>query len=139
RRDAPVTLRLLNKRGLAYVLGSPSSLGLARAYVSGDLEADGVHPGDPYELLSVAGSLMNPRRPPVGELVKVLRTFGAVALSRPEPPPQEVPSTWRRAVNGLRHSRSRDAQAIHHHYDVSNRFYEMILGPSMTYTCACFP
>lgn len=28
---------------------------------------------------------------------------------------------------------------IHHHYDVSNRFYELVLGPSMTYTCACYP
>jgi cyclopropane-fatty-acyl-phospholipid synthase len=42
-------------------------------------------------------------------------------------------------VEGVRHSRTRDAEAIHHHYDVSNRFYEMVLGPSMTYTCACFP
>ena len=33
----------------------------------------------------------------------------------------------------------RDAEAIHHHYDVSNRFYEMVLGPSMTYTCAVYP
>ena len=40
---------------------------------------------------------------------------------------------------GLRHSRTRDAEAIHHHYDVSNTFYEWVLGPSMTYTCACYP
>ena len=33
----------------------------------------------------------------------------------------------------------RDAGAISHHYDVSNRFYELVLGPSMTYTCACYP
>jgi cyclopropane-fatty-acyl-phospholipid synthase len=39
----------------------------------------------------------------------------------------------------LRHSRIRDAEAIHHHYDVSNTFYEWVLGPSMTYTCACYP
>jgi len=39
----------------------------------------------------------------------------------------------------MRHSKTRDAEAIHHHYDVSNRFYEMVLGPSMTYTCACYP
>jgi cyclopropane-fatty-acyl-phospholipid synthase len=39
----------------------------------------------------------------------------------------------------MRHSRGRDAAAIHHHYDVSNRFYELVLGPSMTYTCAVFP
>jgi len=39
----------------------------------------------------------------------------------------------------LRHSKSRDAEAISHHYDVSNAFYEWVLGPSMTYTCACYP
>jgi len=39
---------------------------------------------------------------------------------------------------GWRHTRRRDAEAIHHHYDVSNRFYEMVLGESMTYTCAVF-
>jgi cyclopropane-fatty-acyl-phospholipid synthase len=42
-------------------------------------------------------------------------------------------------VQGLRHSRNRDAESIHHHYDVSNTFYEWVLGPSMTYTCACYP
>src|SRR5207342_3479227 len=45
----------------------------------------------------------------------------------------------RRIARGLRHSRTRDAEAIHHHYDVSNAFYEYVLGPSMTYTCACYP
>jgi cyclopropane-fatty-acyl-phospholipid synthase len=55
------------------------------------------------------------------------------------PPPQETPPPWRRAVQGLRHSRSRDAEAISHHYDVSNTFYDWVLGPSMTYTCACYP
>ena len=30
----------------------------------------------------------------------------------------------------------RDAQAISHHYDVGNDFYAIVLGPSMTYSCA---
>ncbi|HJD69166.1 MAG TPA: class I SAM-dependent methyltransferase, partial [Corynebacterium kroppenstedtii] len=38
-----------------------------------------------------------------------------------------------------RHSQQRDAESISHHYDVSNRFYELFLGPSMTYTCAYYP
>ena len=42
-------------------------------------------------------------------------------------------------LRGQRHSRRRDAEAIAHHYDVSNRFYEMFLGPSMAYTCAVYP
>ncbi len=57
----------------------------------------------------------------------------------PPPPPQEALPDWRRALEGLRHSKRRDAEAIHHHYDVSNTFYEYVLGPSMTYTCACYP
>jgi cyclopropane-fatty-acyl-phospholipid synthase len=40
---------------------------------------------------------------------------------------------------GLRHSLSRDSRAVSHHYDVSNRFYEWVLGPSMAYTCAVYP
>jgi cyclopropane-fatty-acyl-phospholipid synthase len=42
-------------------------------------------------------------------------------------------------MTGRRHSQSRDAQAIAHHYNVSNRFYELVLGPSMAYTCAVYP
>ena len=48
-------------------------------------------------------------------------------------PAQEV------RMRGRRHSKRRDADAISHHYDVSNRFYRMLLGPSMAYTCAVFP
>lgn len=33
---------------------------------------------------------------------------------------------------------NQDARAISHHYDVGNDFYRLILGPSMTYSCARF-
>ena len=48
----------------------------------------------------------------------------------PAPPPEEA------HVHGRRHSIARDAQAISHHYDVGNDFYAIVLGPSMTYSCA---
>lgn len=35
-------------------------------------------------------------------------------------------------------SRSQDAQAIAHHYDVSNEFYALFLDPLMVYTCAYY-
>jgi cyclopropane-fatty-acyl-phospholipid synthase len=54
-------------------------------------------------------------------------------------PDLEQAPRWRRLVDGAMHTKTRDAEAIHHHYDVSNRFYELVLGPSMTYTCACYP
>jgi cyclopropane-fatty-acyl-phospholipid synthase len=32
----------------------------------------------------------------------------------------------------------RDRKAIQYHYDVSNEFYELLLGPTMVYTCAYY-
>jgi cyclopropane-fatty-acyl-phospholipid synthase len=72
-------------------------------------------------------------------LAAIARTLGSGLLHPPPPPAQEALPRWRRVADGLRHSKVRDAGAIHHHYDVSNAFYEKVLGPSMTYTCACYP
>jgi cyclopropane-fatty-acyl-phospholipid synthase len=137
--DAPVRLHLRTERGLSYLLTAPGDLGLARAYVAGDLEIEGAHPGDPYDALLVLMNRTKPKVPPPAELVRILRGLGFSHLRPPAPPPQEHLPRWRRLLEGIRHSRGRDASAIHHHYDVSNRFYEMVLGPSMTYTCAVFP
>ncbi len=137
--DAAVHLHLKNARGLSYILTAPGDLGMARAYVAGDLVLEGVHPGDPYELMVLAMSRFTLRMPTPAEAVRLLRSVGITKLVPPPPPPQETLPRWRRLVEGARHSRSRDAEVISHHYDVSNRFYELVLGPSMTYTCACYP
>jgi cyclopropane-fatty-acyl-phospholipid synthase len=137
--EAPFTLHLNNARGLSYLLTAPGELGLARAYVAGDLDVTGTHPGDPYDFLRYLEENVSLPRPTVRAVVELVRNTGVRSLKPPPPPPQEVVPPWRRALHGLRHSKSRDAEAIHHHYDVSNAFYEWVLGPSMTYTCACFP
>jgi cyclopropane-fatty-acyl-phospholipid synthase len=139
RPDAPIRLDLRTPRGAAYLATAPGSLGMARAYVTGDLLVDGVHPGDPYELLRALGTDLAWRRPDAATLARVARALGASRLFPPSPPPEEALPDWRRTLEGLRHSKRRDADAIQHHYDVSNRFYELLLGPSMTYTCACYP
>ncbi|OLL20247.1 MULTISPECIES: class I SAM-dependent methyltransferase [unclassified Rhodococcus (in: high G+C Gram-positive bacteria)] len=135
--DAPYGLRLTSTRGTTYLATAPGDLGMARAYVAGDLEAEGVHPGNPYELLKALGDL-HFQRPPALTLAQIARSLGLETLKPIAPPPQEHLPRWRRFAEGLRHSRSRDAEVIHHHYDVSNAFYERVLGPSMTYTCALF-
>lgn len=137
--DATVGLHLNSPRGLSYILTAPGDLGMVRAYVAGDLEASGVHPGDPYDLMRLVIRGNTPRLPPPAEAVRLLRGLGIQHLVPPPPPPEEALPRWRRVLEGARHSKTRDAVAIHHHYDVSNRFYELILGPSMTYTCACYP
>lgn len=136
--DARLGVELLTPRGTTYLATAPGDLGLARAYVAGDLKVHGVHPGDPYELLRALAAA-HLRRPPARVLLAVARSLGVEHLRPVPPPPQEAMPRWRRVAEGLRHSRKRDAEAIHHHYDVSNRFYELVLGDSMTYTCACYP
>ena len=137
--DAPIGLELRTERGLRYLLTAPGDLGMARAWVAGDLTGTGFHPGNLYPLLDLMSSTDRWRVPGPAEALELVRGLGWEHLNPPPPPPQEHLPRWRRVVEGLRHSRARDAEVIHHHYDVSNRFYELVLGPSMTYTCAVYP
>jgi cyclopropane-fatty-acyl-phospholipid synthase len=114
------------------ILWAPGDLGLARAFVAGDIEIDG-------DIIATLRALTEASARNVARLgVKALpaaltgaRQIGALRL--PPPPPAEEARP-----RGRRHSLGRDAQAISHHYDVGNDFYELVLGPSMTYSCARF-
>ncbi len=126
--DAPVRIEVRSPRALSYLATSPpGDLGLGRAYVTGDLEVV----GDVYAALaSLADADVGV---PWRERLNILREFGGLRLLRPPPrPAQEA------RLHGRRHSRGRDRAAVAHHYDVSNRFYEWVLGPSMAYTCAVY-
>jgi len=137
--DSPIHMHLASERGLSYVLTAPGDLGLVRAYVMGDLEITGIHEGNPYDLMRMMLNQVHFERPTTAEALRIVRGLGWSHLKPPPPPPQEHLPKWRRTFEGLRHSKARDKAAIHHHYDVSNTFYEWILGPSMTYTCAVYP
>jgi cyclopropane-fatty-acyl-phospholipid synthase len=136
RSGAKLGIRLTSPRAVSYLATAPGSLGLARAYLKGDLDIEGVHPGDPYEMLKLIDDDLQPHRPPMSQAITWARSLGVRTFVPPPVPEQEVVPWHRR---GLRHSRSRDASSISYHYDVSNAFYEKVLGPSMTYTCACYP
>ncbi|GJF29452.1 cyclopropane-fatty-acyl-phospholipid synthase [Kitasatospora sp. NE20-6] len=133
------TVVLRNRRALRRLLWQPGELGLARAYVAGDL--DTAPDTDLYEVLSAVGRFSERtdlHRPGLGDVLgpvgrHALATAfraGAVGLE-PAPPPEEV-----RRHTGRLHSRQRDRAAISHHYDVGNDFYGLVLGPSMVYSCA---
>ncbi len=136
--DSELSVYLATPRGATYLFTAPGDLGMARAYIAGDLHVSGVHPGDPYRALRVMADELHFRRPTMTELALITRSLGWELLRPVPPPPQEYRPRWRRTIEGLAHSRHRDSQVVHHHYDVSNRFYEMVLGPSMAYTCAVF-
>lgn len=131
---ADVRLEVKSPIAVAYLAQAPGELGLARAYVSGHID---VH-GDMYTLLDRMWNITT-NDLSLSEKMDAVRSLGVKPLlMRVPPPPQEMrQSTLARL--GSRHAKQRDAEAIHHHYDVSNRFYEWVLGPSMAYTCAVFP
>ena len=122
-----VTLKILRRDALARVLSHPGELGVARAFIAGDIDVDG-------DLDALFGLEV----PPMTRLLRpsavraLLAEVGVSVLRPPSPPSIEA------RPRGALHSRARDRAAVTHHYDVSNRFYELILGPSMTYSCAVF-
>ncbi|MFG2997706.1 class I SAM-dependent methyltransferase [Streptomyces sp. NPDC048340] len=138
-------LVIRHRRALRRMLWKPGELGLARAWVAGDLTVE----GDLFELLDrVAGLLWErpPRSGPPPAAVPgaagLLRdpahraaVRDLVALARPLPPPAP-PAEEAVRRGGPRHSKGRDRAAIGHHYDVGNEFYGHVLGPTMVYSCA---
>jgi cyclopropane-fatty-acyl-phospholipid synthase len=125
---AETALRITSPRALARLATAPGSLGLARAYVTGELEVD----GDMYALLDgIEGVTLHAL--PRAEQFRLARKLAPIALRhRVSPPELEY------RPPGRLHSKKRDSKAIAHHYDVSNRFYGWVLGPSMAYTCAVY-
>ncbi len=132
-------LRVASEEGLNYLLTAPGSLGMARAYLTDGLVIDGIDEGNPYDALKVMEDGLRPRRPHVRGIPELARFLASRRWRVPTLPREETPSRVRRLASGLAHGRRRDAEAISHHYDVSNRFYELVLGPSMAYTCAAYP
>ncbi|HTU72598.1 MAG TPA: cyclopropane-fatty-acyl-phospholipid synthase family protein [Trebonia sp.] len=141
----PPALEIATPVALRRMIWNPGELGIADAYVAGDLQ---VH-GDLLSLLRLLhGSTAGRRtaagptgaarpaagrlgRPPVRSLAAAARlALGAGALG-PRPP---VPAA-RARVRGRQHSRARDRAVVAHHYDLSNDFYQLLLDPAMCYSC----
>jgi len=125
-----------SRRALRHVLWQPGELGVARAYVQGDLDVEGdladamrvmwrtvreARTADP----KAARSRIGVRQ--AGRALALAARMGAIG-PRPKPPASES------RLSGAKHSRERDRAAIAHHYDLSNDFYELILDSQMAYS-----
>ncbi|MDQ3737732.1 MAG: cyclopropane-fatty-acyl-phospholipid synthase family protein [Actinomycetota bacterium] len=125
------TLIVRSPDAIRRIIWCPNELGFGRAYVAGELDAE----GDVVAMIEALrdathGDLhLNPRG-----LTAAIGSARRLGLGRrpPAPPPEEA------RIHGWLHSMRRDANAISHHYDVGNDFYRIVLGPSMTYSCARF-
>jgi cyclopropane-fatty-acyl-phospholipid synthase len=129
-RNAPI-VSVRSVEALGYLVREPNQLGLARAWVTGALEVD----GDLEAVLAAReryrGVALS-RRERLRLAFSLLRAAGLRVLRTPPAPAIEA------RVRGRRHSLARDRAVVRHHYDVSNEFYRLVLGPSMTYSCAYF-
>jgi cyclopropane-fatty-acyl-phospholipid synthase len=117
---SPTKVTVRSPLAFRRLLWSPSELGLARAYVAGEIDID----GDVYEALRVRDAMASRRehfemKLGAGGRLQVLRLPRALGILGPPPAPPREEARLR----GRRHSKRRDAAAISHHYDLSNRFY----------------
>jgi cyclopropane-fatty-acyl-phospholipid synthase len=120
------TFSVRSPAAAAHVLRAPGQLGLGRAYVSGEIEVDDID--------AVIELLDGWQPPPLEGPDKRALLLGAVRAAGVTKPPPRPQSELR--PSGRRHSKERDARAVRHHYDVSNEFFELFLGPTMVYSCA---
>src|SRR4051795_6762351 len=128
---APV-IEVRDPAAFAHILHAPGQMGLARAWVSGALDVEDV--GDLEAILRLRSFKVELTPRDIARLfAAAVKIVGPAIIKKPPVPEIEAP----RRRRGL-HSLARDKAAIRHHYDVSNAFYELILGPSMVYSCAYF-
>ncbi|HWE70835.1 MAG TPA: cyclopropane-fatty-acyl-phospholipid synthase family protein [Acidimicrobiales bacterium] len=128
----PGTIRVNSVDAVRRMLWAPGELGVARAFVAGDLSLEGdlfamlrvLHDAAPRDLRKMGLRALPP-------IIDAARRLGAIGPPLPAPAEECRPT-------GRIHSLGRDAKVISHHYDVGNEFYRLFLGPRMTYSCARF-
>jgi cyclopropane-fatty-acyl-phospholipid synthase len=156
-RGTPVAV-IRSPQALRRLLSRPGELGLARAYISGELDVEGdlteglrlvftaIRPkGTPKAPPAWTPAALAPAAQAVVRKAAAARTAAAwtpaawaaaraalqlKVLGAPPPPP-----ACELRVSGRLHSRARDRAVIAGHYDVSAAFYQLILDPSMAYSC----
>ncbi|WP_181768587.1 SAM-dependent methyltransferase [Streptomyces albidus (ex Kaewkla and Franco 2022)] len=129
--DAPVVV-LRSRRALRRLLWQPGELGLAEAYITGDIDVE----GDLTDALrtvwrTVRSRSLGPSRLSTRDRARALVTLLRLGAVGPRPP---APALRARPAGRL-HSRARDRASISHHYDLSNDFYALLLDESMAYSC----
>jgi cyclopropane-fatty-acyl-phospholipid synthase len=126
----PARVRVRDRRALAQLLREPNELGLARAWVRGDLELD----GDAETALAACRRYEGVRLS-LADRVRALALVRALGLRARDLRVAPLPAAEAR-LHGRRHTLRRDRVAVRHHYDVPTGFYRLVLGPSLVYSCA---
>ncbi len=127
----PGRIVIRRRDALRRIVWSPGELGVARAFVAGDIDLIGPVAETLRSLQEALPTDARIAAPAVPGVLAGGRAVGAFGRPLAPPPEEFVP-------RGVRHSLRRDRSTIGHHYDVGNDFYALVLGPAMTYSCARF-
>lgn len=120
-----ITIR--SRAALDRLLGALPERAFGRAYAQDLIDVE------PLEAFLEAVSHIRLR-----DEVIALPLFVRAALALGARPNLEMLRTGEARLRGRRHSRTRDAAAIRHHYDVPVEFYRLWLDSTLTYSCAYF-
>jgi cyclopropane-fatty-acyl-phospholipid synthase len=129
--EAP-TVVLYSADALRRLLWAPGEMGIARAYVTGELDVDGDLADGFRRIWAAARDRQLSSRVRPSTLARAAAAaYRLGAVKRPLPPPVSEARP-----HGRLHSKLRDAQVISHHYDLSNALYTLLLDEHMAYSCA---
>lgn len=128
---ARVTLFLPDPGSLRTFLSSSSETHLAECYMHGVVDVE----GDLEAIVPVAHWLVRQHH---GALEKLRVGHRLLKLPRMTNGRARDVRRGPARLRGVRHSLNRDRKAVTYHYDLSNRFYSLWLGRTMTYSCGLF-
>ncbi len=139
--DAPAVL-IRNRRALRRLLWSPGELGLAQAYITGELDVEG-DLTDGFRLIwstirerdLAAPKIQFTSKMRARQIASAAGTAVRLGAIGPKPP---TPASQAK-LTGVLHTKLRDRAAISHHYDLSNEFYALLLdNEHLAYSCAYY-
>jgi cyclopropane-fatty-acyl-phospholipid synthase len=110
------------------MFSSPSELTLGEAYIYDDFDIE----GDIEAAFDLADYLLGQERSPRETFDLKERLEKVPKSDRPRADLHPI------EFGGRVHSKERDRQAIHYHYDLPAEFYALWLDPRMVYSCAYF-
>jgi cyclopropane-fatty-acyl-phospholipid synthase len=122
------TIVLRRPGSLRKLLTSRNDVGLAEAYIYGDLDIE----GDLFAVFPLTRFIRNQHRDWPHRAL-----FAARALLLPSDDSAHA-GRQHAELHGTPHTPQRDRQAVRYHYDVSNDFYKLWLDRRMVYSCAYF-
>lgn len=126
------TVQVRSRRALRRLLWQPGELGLAEAYITGDIDIAGELAAGLRALRRGPGRQeQRLTRPGLADRLRAVGTALRLGAIGPRPP---TPAS-RAGLRGAPHSKARDRAAISHHYDLSNAFYSLLLDETMAYSC----